>query len=63
MIVIRYCVVRIDNLLPQDVRVKNLRDVLEKLILLYSLTCLEKHLASFYQGKISINQLNKILFK
>lgn len=50
MIVIRYCVVRIDNLLPNDAKVKNLRIVLEKLILLYSLTCLEKHLATFYQG-------------
>ncbi|XP_033226187.1 peroxisomal acyl-coenzyme A oxidase 3-like [Belonocnema kinseyi] len=50
VIVIRYCTTRVDNLLPPDPRVKNLRVVLEKLILLYSLTCLEKHLASFYQG-------------
>lgn len=50
MIVLNYCTTRINNLLPPSQEARSLRNVLDKLVLMYSLTCLEKHLSTFYQG-------------
>lgn len=52
MIIIKYCTIRLENLNWQRPENHNLKIVLERLLLLYSLSCLEKHLASLYQGKI-----------
>lgn len=49
--VLDLCVVRLNNLIPLVSETKNLRIVLDKLILLYGLNCIEKHLTTFYQGK------------
>ncbi|XP_011309001.1 peroxisomal acyl-coenzyme A oxidase 3 [Fopius arisanus] len=48
--VIRYCVMRIERMLPPGHQLQALHGILEKCLLLYSLFCLEKHLATFYQG-------------
>lgn len=53
MIVLSYSTNRIKRLLPNDPEANSIILVLKKLLLLYSLTCLEKHLDSFYQGKDS----------
>ncbi|XP_015603182.1 peroxisomal acyl-coenzyme A oxidase 3 [Cephus cinctus] len=50
MIVLKYAIIRLNNLLPNQPQSQSLRVVSEKLLLLYSLSCLEKHLATFYQG-------------
>ncbi|XP_058806561.1 peroxisomal acyl-coenzyme A oxidase 3 [Phymastichus coffea] len=50
MIVLHYCTMRIKNLLPSIADARSLRVVLNNLVLLYSLTCIDKHLSSFYQG-------------
>jgi hypothetical protein len=50
MIVLYYCLDRLKKLVPPDLEAKSLRNVLDKLILLYSLKCLEEHLSTFYQG-------------
>ncbi|XP_015115558.1 peroxisomal acyl-coenzyme A oxidase 3 [Diachasma alloeum] len=48
--VIRYSVRRIEKMLPRGNPHQSLVAVLDKCLLLYSLSCLEKHLPSFYQG-------------
>ncbi|XP_034938028.1 peroxisomal acyl-coenzyme A oxidase 3 isoform X2 [Chelonus insularis] len=50
MIILKYCTIRLDKVLDNSDHDRNLREVSEKMMLLYSLSCLEKHLASFYQG-------------
>ncbi|XP_048507649.1 peroxisomal acyl-coenzyme A oxidase 3 isoform X2 [Athalia rosae] len=50
MIVQKYCMIRIRRLVPSTPENRSLEIVLEKLLLLYSLSCLEKHLATLYQG-------------
>ncbi|OXU18462.1 hypothetical protein TSAR_010776 [Trichomalopsis sarcophagae] len=50
MIVLNYCTARINNLLPPSQEARSLKNVLDKLVLMYSLSCLEKHLSTFYQG-------------
>ncbi|XP_043273425.1 peroxisomal acyl-coenzyme A oxidase 3-like [Venturia canescens] len=50
MTVVKYCMTRLENSHWETPRKRNVKSVLEKLLLLYSLSCLEKHLASFYQG-------------
>ncbi|XP_011503376.1 PREDICTED: peroxisomal acyl-coenzyme A oxidase 3 [Ceratosolen solmsi marchali] len=50
MIVLDYCTARIKKLVPPEPEAETLRNVLDKLILLFSLKCLEKYLSIFYQG-------------
>lgn len=50
MIIIKYCTTRIDKVINSIPSNESLKVVLEKMMLLYSLSCLEKHLATFYQG-------------
>lgn len=50
MIVQKYCLARLRRLVPSNPGMRGLAQVLDKLLLLYSLSCLEKHLATLYQG-------------
>ncbi|XP_023247307.1 peroxisomal acyl-coenzyme A oxidase 3 isoform X2 [Copidosoma floridanum] len=49
-IVTSYCLVRLNKTIPEAPEAASLKIVLNKLVLLYSLCCLEKHLTIFYQG-------------
>ncbi|CAD6241119.1 GSCOCG00009152001-RA-CDS [Cotesia congregata] len=50
MIILKYCTTRIDKVINSIPSNESLKVVLEKMMLLYSLSCLEKHLATFYRG-------------
>ncbi|XP_014300019.1 peroxisomal acyl-coenzyme A oxidase 3 [Microplitis demolitor] len=50
MIILKYCTIRLDKVIKTIPSNKSLKIVLNNMMLLYSLSCLEKHLASFYQG-------------
>lgn len=50
MIVLQYCIIRLQKLIPDEPQAQGLKVVLEKLVLLYSLSSLEKYLTIFYQG-------------
>ncbi|KAJ8679842.1 hypothetical protein QAD02_015629 [Eretmocerus hayati] len=50
MIILYYCNQRLEKLIPPTPEAETLNELLNKLVLIYSLTCLEKHLALFYQG-------------
>ncbi|XP_046426011.1 peroxisomal acyl-coenzyme A oxidase 3 isoform X2 [Neodiprion virginianus] len=50
MIVQKYCIVRLKRLIPTRSDTRTLELVLDKVLLLYTLSCLEKHLATLYQG-------------
>ena len=53
MIILHYCTVRINKLVPRDQEARSLRDLLDKIVMMYSLSCLEKHLSTFYQGLLN----------
>ncbi|XP_063973810.1 peroxisomal acyl-coenzyme A oxidase 3-like isoform X2 [Diachasmimorpha longicaudata] len=50
MVVIKYSMRRIEKMLPSGTPHQSLVAVLKKCLLLYSLSCLDKHLPTFYQG-------------
>ncbi|KAK0178954.1 hypothetical protein PV327_007790 [Microctonus hyperodae] len=50
MIILKYCTMRLNSVMKPDVSLRNLEGVLDKLLLLYFLSCMEKHLTSLYQG-------------
>lgn len=50
MLVQKYCIIRLTRLVPSNPESRSLALLLEKILLLYSLSCLEKHLATLYQG-------------
>ncbi|CAB0036875.1 unnamed protein product [Trichogramma brassicae] len=49
-IILHYCMLRINKLVPKDNEAKGLSNILDKLVMMYSLTRLEKHMVTFYQG-------------
>ncbi|XP_012277818.1 peroxisomal acyl-coenzyme A oxidase 3 [Orussus abietinus] len=48
--VLKYCNIRVNKVVRPGPSTGSMKTVLDKLILLYSLSCLEKHLTTFYQG-------------